>query len=163
MKSFKDTAGRNWQISVNVESIKRVRAEVDGLDLCAAVEGDVINRLQNDPILLAGVLYALCKPAADQQNVTPEQFGEALAGDAIEAATVALLEDLADFFPKTRRAMIRKALEKYTQVEAAATRRAGEEIDKMDPDALIAKVFGNSSTASPESSASTPAPSPSAS
>lgn len=163
MKTFTDNAGRPWQIAVNVESIKRVRALTaddpgGAVDLCAAAEGELIGRLQNDPITLAATLYALCKPAADLQRVTPEQFGEALAGDAIELATVAFMQELADFFPKGRRAVIHQALAKYTEVEAEALRVAGEKIAAMSARDLIARAFGSSSGGTPASSASTPTP-----
>ena len=73
-----------------------------------AVEGDLLEQLSTDPILLCDVVYVLCKPEADQQNVTDEQFGQAMAGDAIEHATTALLEELVDFFPLARRRVLQK-------------------------------------------------------
>lgn len=101
MRTFKDNAGRDWTVAINVNAIKRVRdlAKVNLLDV---FEGKLIDRLAADPVLLCDVLYAVCKPQADTAGVSDEQFGEALAGDAIELATKALLEELVSFSPNPR-------------------------------------------------------------
>ena len=123
MKTFKDNAGRSWTLIVNVAAIKRVRSLLD-VNLMEAVEGDLLEQLSTDPILLCDVVYVLCKPEADQQNVTDEQFGQAMAGDAIEHATTALLEELVDFFPLARRRVLQKALVKLKAVEEKASKFA---------------------------------------
>ena len=91
MKTFRDNKRRVWTIEVNVAAIKRVRG-LCKVDLNSIVEVDSENRptarlleqLSSDPVLLVDVLYAICKPEADKQGVTDEEFGEAMAGDAIE-------------------------------------------------------------------------------
>ena len=119
MKNFVDVAGRVWVVDVNVATIKRVRS-LAGVNLLEVVEGDLIERLSGDPILLADVLYAICQPQALRDNVADEQFGEALAGDAISLATTALLESLVAFFPEPRRRLLEKAAAKYRQVQDKA-------------------------------------------
>ena len=64
MKQFVDNAGRSWGITINVDTIRRVR-DVLSVDLLAAVEGKLIERLVNDPILLCDVIYVICKSEAD--------------------------------------------------------------------------------------------------
>ena len=98
MKLFKDNEGRQWQVVVNVATLKRVR-DLTKTDLLDVVNGDLIQRLTLDPVLLVDCLFALCKTQADQRNVTDVQFGEGMAGDAIDAATTALLEPRATFEP----------------------------------------------------------------
>ena len=103
MKTFNDNAGRSWNVEVNVAAIKRVRglAQVNLLEI---IEGTLIEKLVRDPVLLCDVIYALCKPQADERQppVTDEEFGRAMAGDAIEHATAALLEELVSFCPSPR-------------------------------------------------------------
>ena len=98
MHTFTDAIGRTWSVAINVDTVRRVKA-LASVNLMDVVEGQLVARLQTDPVLLCDVLYAVCKPQADAQNVTDEDFGRSMAGDAIEAATEALLEDLTDFFP----------------------------------------------------------------
>lgn len=103
MHTFKDNGGREWTIEINVSTLKRVRG-LTGTDLMQVVEGagGLIERLIRDPVLLCDVVYAVCKPEADQKSVSDEDFGRAMAGDAIEQATAALLEELVSFCPSPR-------------------------------------------------------------
>lgn len=159
MRTFKDNAGRTWTISLTVAAVRRVRdlAKVDLLDLA---NGRVIERLVADPITLCDVLYAACKPQADAESVTDEQFGEAMAGDAIEHASKALVEELIQFFPNARE---RAALSRVVQTMDAAMDRArtlverrieSGEIEKAVESAMAPPTAGLSSSDSPESSAS---------
>ena len=120
MRTFKDNAGRTWTISLTVSAVKRVRdlAKIDLLDLA---NGRVIERLSADPVTLCDALYAACKPQADAEGITDEQFGEAMAGDAIEHASKALVEELIQFFPNARE---RAALSRVVQTMDVAMDRA---------------------------------------
>jgi len=158
MKTFTDNTGRSWTIAVNVEAIKRVKSLL-AINLLDAVEGKLIEQLVDDPVLLCDVIYVLCKPQADAASVTDEDFGRAMAGDAIEAATTALLEELADFFPRGRRELLQKALAKLKVfeakvLEAAAARLDSPELDRRLQETIAGGLSGNL----PESSESTPAP-----
>ena len=125
MKTFKDNAGRDWTIAVNVASIKRLRDTLE-VDLMGVIEGDLLQRLYADPVLLVDVVYVLCKPQADKAQVTDVQFGEAMGGDAIELATAALVDEIIDFFPNRRdRERARKVLAKFT----TAMERAQDALD----------------------------------
>ena len=115
MRTFADNAGRTWTVAINVDAVKRVR-HLAGVNLLEIVEGTLIEKLIRDPVLLCDVVYAACKPEADARGITDEEFGRSMAGDAIEQATAALLEDLVGFFPS------RKDRENLTRV-LATTRR----------------------------------------
>ena len=119
MHTFNDNTGRVWNLSINVDSIRRVRSTLD-IDLLQAVEGKLIERLAGDPILLCDVIYVLCSDEADQRSVSDEDFGRAMAGDAIDRATTSLLEELVAFFPANRRGLLSKALAKFRDLESKA-------------------------------------------
>ncbi len=166
MKSFTDNAGRVWTVSVTVSTIKRVRA-LCGVDLASLItmeagkQPDVtlLERLASDPVLTVDVLFAVCKPEADAKGVTGEDFGQSMAGDAIELATAALLDEVVDFFPEARRRTLRKILDasrRFTERSKEALtallddpefdRRIDQALDQLTP----------SSSGSPESPESTP-------
>ena len=162
MRTFKDNAGRTWTISLTVTAVKRVRdlAKIDLLDLA---NGRVFERLVADPVTLCDALYAACKPQADAEGITDEAFGEAMAGDAIEHASKALVEELIQFFPNARE---RAALSRVVQTMDAAMDRArtlverrieSGEIERAIANAMDPAMAGPSSTGSPDSSASTQA------
>ena len=129
MKSFTDNLGRAWTLVVNVATIKRVRA-LCGVDLNSIIEVEdgkpttkLLERLSTDPVLLVDVLYAICRPECDSKSVTDEDFGAAMAGDAIESATAALLDEVIDFFPAAKRLAFRKILSASRRFEQAARTR----------------------------------------
>ncbi len=140
MRTFMDNTGRPWTVAINVDSIKRVKSLL-GVDLMATVEGGLLEQLVGNPILLCDIVFALVKPEADAKNVTDEDFGRSMGGDAIDNATTAVLEDLVDFFPSRRRSLLQTALAKLRSMESAVIKRAedrlnGPEMDKLMTDAL---------------------------
>ena len=110
MKSFTDNTGRTWTLSVTVGTIKRVRA------LCNVDLAGVIS-IESGAQPKVDVLYAVCKPEADAKGVSDEEFGQAMSGDAIEMATTALLDEVIDFFPETKRKVFRKILDATRRFE----------------------------------------------
>ena len=164
MKTFADNAGRTWTVAINVDCIRRVKKLLD-VNLLDAIEGKLIEQLVSDPVLLCDVIYVICKPEADAQSVSDEEFGRAMAGDAIDAATNALLEELADFFPSGKRQVLRKALAKLKVLEAKSIDLANKRLDdpglmkRMEKELEQPEVTpGSSSGNSPELSESTLAP-----
>ena len=104
MHTFTDNADRTWTVAINVAAIKRVRGLVQ-VDLYKLIDDGFkpLAELIADPVRLADVLYCLCKDEADARQVSDEDFGRALAGDAITLAADAFVEELIDFFPDARR------------------------------------------------------------
>ena len=160
MKTFTDNAGRTWTIAINVDAIKRVRGLLD-IDLLEIVEGKLIEKLIRDPVLLCDVVYAVCKPEADAKGVSDEEFGRAMAGDAIELATKALLEDLVGFSPSPRdRANLQRVLETTWRVMDKARDLVEARLDSVNVEKVVQQALatvGNSSGAVPASSESSPA------
>ncbi len=128
MKTFTDNTGRTWTLVISVDAIKRVRA-LAGVNLMEAVEGNLIERLVGDPVLLCDVIYAVAKPEADANKISDEEFGRSMAGDAIEDATTALLEEIVDFFPRDRRRLLGKALEKLNKLNQMAVNAVEQKLD----------------------------------
>ena len=160
MKTFTDSAGRTWTLTITVDAIKRVQSLL-GVNLANVTEGDppLLTRLETDIVLLCDVIYAVVKPQADQQNVTDEQFGQALGGDAILAAHDAFWSALADFFRSLRRSDQVRAIEKQTALVHAAVDAADKRIEALDVDKIVDRAIrtdGDSASSSPASSASTP-------
>ena len=136
MKTFTDNKGRIWTLEVTVATVKRVRA-LCRVDLNSIVELDknnkpsaeLLERLSSDPVLLVDVLYAVCKPQADKLGVTDEDFGEAMAGDTIEHATTALLEEVINFFPESKRMVLQRILSASRRFSEAARKKLEAELN----------------------------------
>ena len=163
MHTFADNAGRVWTIAINVSAIKRVRALVN-VDLYKLIDDNFkgLGDLLGDIVKVVDVLYCLCKEEADAKNVSDEDFGRAMFGDALHRAIDAFLEELVDFFPDPRaRSNLRKLLAEGKKVRDRMMDRAEQVLASFDADREANKLFASFGTA-PESSESTPAPSPSA-
>jgi len=141
MQTFNDSRGRTWELSVNVNTIKRVKQMAD-VDLMGLVSDHAsVERLIADPCLLVDVLYVLCKPQADAAGVTDVEFGESLGGDALDDATTALLEDFCDFFPARKRSILRTALGKIRAIEQGVLDLAEKIVNDPAMDAEIERAL----------------------
>ena len=165
MKSFKDSGGRTWALAINIDTVKRVKSLVQ-VDLTDMTAGDppLVARLGIDVILLCDVLYAVCKPQADKEGVSDEQFGQAMGGDALVLGQQALMEELTDFFQKLGRREVARMIETQAKLIQAAVSQAEKRIEAIDVEKIVENMLnrptdGNSSTDVPEPWELTPAPS----
>lgn len=144
MKQFKDTAGRDWQVVVNVGQIERVRdlAKVDLYSLF----GDEAKRLFADPVLLVNTLYVMCREQADARKMSDVDFGQAFDGDVLEAGANALLEEVLSFFPSSRRRILRATVDKSMELSQQLEEKALAKIAALSVTDLL------TSGASPASS-----------
>ena len=150
MRTFKDTAGREWLVKIDVATVKRVRDVLD-LDLLKIDGADSVFAKLADPVTLVDVLYVVCLPQATEASVSDESFGGAMGGDVLDAASSALIEDLIDFFPSARRPILRRAWEKIQEIEGKAIAAVTERLNSPELDKAINDILkpGNLSGDSP--------------
>ena len=153
MKTFTDAAGREWSLSITINAVKVLRTKCD-VDLVADNLGETLQKLGADPVALCDCLFHLCDEQIEKAGITPEQFGEGLAGDAIDRATDAFLDALVEFTPKKKRPILRGVLDKMFEAEDLAITKALEYLGSEDFNNEIqnALEFGGKSTNSPVSS-----------
>lgn len=145
MHSFVDRNGQTWSLVVNIGAVKRVRALCNGLNLLELVNVDengktdskLLDSLSENPVLLVDVLYAICKPEADKLNVSDEKFGDSMNGDSIEVATHALLDEIVDFFPESKRRVFQKMLNATRRFQEAGKKKLQEFVDSPAFDQLV--------------------------
>ena len=161
MRTFTDNAERTWEVEINVAGVKRVR-DLVGVDLLEIVEGTLIDKLIRDPILLCDIVYAVCKPQSDEREISDEDFGRSMAGDAIEHATTALLEELVSFCPSPRdRKNLGRVLEATNRVMDKARDMVEQKLDSGELERIAEQTLataGDSSGSVPGSSDSIRAP-----
>ena len=158
MRTFKDNAGRTWSVTLNVLQMKRIRAHL-GIDLVnvitldagGKVKVDLVDRIANDPCLLVDILWVCVEEEAKEAGVTDEQFGCALAGDSIDDATKAFLDELVDFFPGARRLFLKKAVELSRKFGGEMTEALGKALEDPELERRVEESM-RSSASSPESS-----------
>lgn len=143
MRSFKDNEGREWVVAVNVTGIKRCRGLLK-IDLLGLLDDKLegLSRFLSDPIALVDVVYVLCKDQADGRGVSDEDFGRAMAGDAIARASAAFVEEYADFSQDPRlREMIRAVIAKARAMEDRVREYQTTRLAEIDPEAMASEAI----------------------
>ena len=158
MRTFKDNAGRTWSVTLNVLQMKRIRAHL-GIDLVnvitldagGKVKVDLVDRIANDPCLLVDILWVLVEDEAKAAGVTDEECGRSLAGESIEEATRAFLDELVDFFPGAKRLFLKKAVELSRKFGGEMTEALGKALEDPELERRVEESM-RSSASSPASS-----------
>ena len=165
MKSFTDMKGRTWEIAVTIAGAKRCRdlLDVNLIEMGKSdEESDLLTRLGFDAILLVDVIFVLCKPQADEKKVSDVDFGESMGGEAIQTASIALYEELIDFFLKCGRKDKATAVQKMRNLVMSYVNAMDEKMQAVDLEAPMQKAvdreFGKLSTDLQVLSESTPDP-----
>lgn len=159
MHSFRDAAGRSWEIVGNFANFARVKDRT-GVDLFnLATPGQQCLDQIADLYTLGNVLWAFCERQAHAAGVTEEQFGESLCGPELDAAQAALVEEAIFFSRHDRREILELAMSKVRAREpdmAVIRQKAMAEASAAMDAALDQLIRSSSGTSSPASSESTP-------
>ena len=133
MKTFKDTAGRTWSLSLTIGSAKKIRDLLE-IDLFGDDISTIVTDLASDPVRLAGVLWVLVSDEAAAKDINEDDFFGAFSGDVIEAATDLFLEELVQLYPEKKRVILHKILEKIRSAELRILEQAQAmvESDRLD-------------------------------
>lgn len=159
MASVKDAKGQPWDFHLTVASLRRIR-EATGRNLYNLWEktGEgkptLAVEVQYDDGLTLELLYHACRAKAAERKVADlDTFLDLFDGESIAAAVGAFREELILFFRQSGRADLVDLL-------AAAREQIKASVAVVT---AAAKMLRNDAGNSPEPSASTPAPGPSAS
>ena len=154
MKTFTDTAGRTWTLSLTLGTAMAVKAKLD-IDLLQPEAGDppLLTRLGTDEMLLGEVLCCLLERQLETHKVSEDDVRAAFDGQTLLAAQQAFYEELIDFFRSRGRNDRAKAVAKQMAMIDAAVTAIETRIDGIDIDQTIR---GAMSGESPEVSESIP-------
>ncbi len=138
MRSFTDMQGRQWNMAITLDAIRRLKGTL-GVDLFAMLEGDppLLTKLATDIGLLCDIIFVIIKPQADASSVTDEQFGSSLGGESIKAALDSFYSELEDFFQKMGRADLAKAVAAQRRVIDLAVAKVTTDIERLNLEALV--------------------------
>lgn len=159
MRTFRDTADREWDVAITVGTLARV-LDSTGVDLTKIFdEGCVTERALDNVSTLFAVICAVVQPQLSARGISPSAFGDSLDEAAAEAATLAVYEGVIDFFRGPKRAMLLPAFQRFTaaarKVRDEATEKATAILSSVDFEKAAKAAVGNSSRGnSPERSAS---------
>jgi len=139
MKTFVDTTGREWRLSLTIGRAREIRDRL-GVDLLQPEAGDppLFVRLATDEYLIGDVIAALLVDQFDEQQVTADDLQAAMDGATLAAAQNAFYAELSDFFD---------AIQKQAEAIAAAVQEAQRQIRRVNVTEAIAGAMSGSSPA----------------
>lgn len=98
MSRFTDRAGREWDLSLNMGMISRIRkANNINLGNILGNQKELIRLIYDDLDLLGQVLYGLLEPQIKKFNIDADEFAEAFDGRTLQAARDALAVAITNF------------------------------------------------------------------
>lgn len=121
MRSFVDTLGREWKLSINLGTVREIKRALK-LDLLD--DPQAIKKLTGDIELLVNALFVVVAEQAKAANVSDIQFAEGMGGDTFDLALEAFMGELIDFSPGPRRGALKKIWETLRTLQTAASERA---------------------------------------
>lgn len=157
MSSFKTTDGRTFYVPVNYLTVKRVRdlCGVNVLDILGP--GEKLSSFLTDDVKLLEVVCAVVRPQLADIDWSDDKFFSVVDGEVIRAATEALIDEVANFFPEPRKGLVKKVIARVRSAAAEMQRRqvaaAEAALSQADFDAAL-RTPGNSGSILPASSAS---------
>ena len=163
MGRFKDKTGREWDLSITIGAVHRVRSatdkRIDLLTPTAKVDGRPLFELISDDLVECWqVLWLLVEPQAKERAITADQFGEDMAADCMVNAQDLLIREWADFFRQCQRLDQAAALATIAAGKkkiAETMRRGMEAIDLTQVQAKLGEqietILGKSFGSLPES------------
>ncbi len=95
----------------------------------------------SDPERVVNCVYVLCREQCQAREMTDEDFGHSLDGDAYERCQTAFSEELIDFFPKAARASLRRLSATGKSLGAELLRLANGRLDSLDIPAEAEKIL----------------------
>ena len=142
MKTFKDNAGHDWNLSLNIGTAMLVKDRL-GIDLLQPETGDppLLTRLGTDEILLAQVISALLESQFEAQKVDERQIYQCFDGPTFARAHEAFYDELIDFFQSRGRHDRAKAVQKQKKMIHAGVEAATTRVEGIDVDTEIAKAM----------------------
>ena len=173
MKTFTDTTGRTWTLTLTLGTAMDVKAKL-GIDLLQPEQGDppLLTRLGTDEMLLGEVLCCMLARQFEAHNVTADDVRSAFDGETLLAAQKAFYEERVGFFRSRGRTDRAKAVAKQTAMIEKAITAVETRIDGLDVDRTVEQAMtetrlsrrspegtetdGATSGESPEASGSTP-------
>lgn len=141
MRKFKDREGTEWELTIDMSSAMALKTEV-GVDILEIAEGKDLVQLSGDLLVLGGALWTLVADQAKALNLDDKAFFRRLNGDALEAATEALVAECFDFFPSEKRALLKSAFEKIRSVEKNGIQKAMKTLQETTDEEFETLVTG---------------------
>lgn len=114
MKEFENAKGEQFRLSLNMHTFELLRAKGEQYDIGKLVEEDsqIQTRLLTDPIYVCDVALALLVDQnLDSVTMDRSKFLAGISGDKRAELMLAVVNEIADFFPEPQRGLIQMGIQ----------------------------------------------------
>ena len=143
MRVFKDKKDNTWEIEITISALKRVKSYLD-LNLLDIFKQnpetqkfELLEKISEDPVLLVDLLFVLCEKQVKERNMNAEDFANVFSGEVIENAVNVLLYEIIDFFPETKKAVLKKILDTGKKMQGEAEKLILEKLDNVNMEQML--------------------------
>ena len=98
---------------------------------------ELLEKISEDPILLVDLLFVLCEKQVKERNMSTEDFANVFSGEVIENAVNALLYEIIDFFPETKKAVLKKILDTGKKMQGEAEKLILEKLANVNLEQML--------------------------
>lgn len=105
MPTFKDTKDREWNLLIDGLLIEQIRDHGDP-EFLKGEPTETTSRIDDDPVLLCGVIWILCKEQATARGIDQKEFYTGVVAHALESASRALTDAIQSFIPPRQRELL---------------------------------------------------------
>jgi len=131
VRTFKDSTGTEWLISVNLESAMRLKNEADFNIKDITDNATALVDLTSDPFKQAMVLWVLLSEQASERNLKEMEVMKLITGECLEDAIDAVIAEIISFFPSQKRSVLQHSLLRAKELQAAIANQALKRINEM--------------------------------
>lgn len=113
MKSWKNSKGQSFDLSVTVNTVSRCKRELDVDILNFNTEGTdgLVTKIVSNPEFTASIGYLCAYQDVKSREIDPETFADGIEGDSLLELQRTVLELIADFSPnKNARELIHETI-----------------------------------------------------
>ncbi len=142
MKTFIDTQGRTWSITITIGTAMKLRDRL-GIDLLQPEVGDppLLTRLGTDELLLGEIICVLLESQFEVHKVTAEDVYLAFDGEMLQNAQEAFYQELIHFFRQSGRTDRAQAVEKQRKMIAAGIKAVEARLNQIDETTQVAVIL----------------------
>lgn len=114
MREFTNTRGETYRLSLNMHTFELLRAKGGDYDIGKLVEDDsrIQERLLTDPLYVCDMALALLVNAnLESVEIDRAKFLGGVSGDKRAELMLAVVNEVADFFPEPQRGLIQMGIQ----------------------------------------------------
>ncbi len=144
MKTFKDCEGANWDICLNLGTVKKIKDKL-GINLLEIEQGEppLLTRLGTDELFLAEIILCCIETQIEKRKLSEQDVLSRFDGQTIGKAQSCFYEELIDFFQQKNQPHKMKMVQKQLALIELAIKAAISKIDEINIEEISGQMYSS--------------------